>query len=75
MVTRRMIAIITSTALAAEMLFPPFSRPGWSNRDPLRFGFISSMPEYGVINVALLSLELATTIAIGWLLIRYVAKE
>lgn len=75
MVMRRMIATITSITLAMEVLFPPFSKPRWTNKDQLEFGFLFSLPEYAVINIALLALELATTIAIGWLLLKYVAKE
>ena len=80
MLTRRFVASVTSTLLLIEILFPPFNPPkGWSSY-PMAFWFLFSPPaigrgDYGTVNIELLALELIVTFAVGWLWIRFVAKE
>jgi hypothetical protein len=84
MLTRRFVALATSALLLIEILFPPFDPPRTTSYGhyPMSYWFLFSAPcadaagHYcGTVNVALLALELIVTLAIGWLLIRFVAKE
>ena len=84
MLIRRFVALVTSALLLTEILFPPFNPPrsyGRPDEYPVVYWFLFSPPclredrHCGTVSIELLALELAVTLAIGWLLIRFVAKE
>lgn len=81
---RSTIASITALVLVSEVLFPPFNSPvRWDGGQFIGFGFLFSQPEfksgistyYGSVHVELLAIELVVTFVVGWLFIRFVAKE
>lgn len=84
MATRRFLARMTAIALLAEVLFPPFDSHKGGGPAIVNTGYSFLFAPPGIpgyasraasVNVELLAIELLVTFAIGWLLIRFVAKE